>query len=298
MTQRSIAIIVGSLRAGSLNRKVGKAIEKLAPPSLRFAEIGIGDLPLYNQDLDGDPPAQWTAFRDAIRPADGLLFVTPEYNRSIPGVLKNAIDIGSRPYGKSVWTKPAAVISASPGTYGGFGANHALRQSCVFLDVPVMPQPEAYLAAIKDEMFNADGNRRREDAEAAWSASYGPTPIGSKSSAPPAWSERPGRARRRRHGVECGLSCVGPAISRRHAGSRFALRPLSGSPRRGCSARLVEAGGAAPRRAPRNSPTAGGRPAASALQLPRRRSRRAEMRRRPLRHRLGAQPDRAGGADQ
>ena len=82
MTERNIAIIVGSLRAGSLNRKVGKAIERLAPPSLRFAEIGIGDLPLYNQDLDGDPPGQWTAFRDAVRPADGLLFVTPEYNRS------------------------------------------------------------------------------------------------------------------------------------------------------------------------------------------------------------------------
>ena len=152
--QRQVAVIVGSLREGSLNRKVARAIEALAPDHLVFEEIGIGDLPLYNQDLDGDPPAEWIAFRDAIRPKDALLFVTPEYNRSIPGVLKNAIDVGSRPYGKSVWAKkPAAVISASLGTYGGFGANHHLRQSCVFLDVPLMPQPEAYLGRRQGREF-------------------------------------------------------------------------------------------------------------------------------------------------
>lgn len=156
---RDIAVIIGSLRAGSFNRKVARALEILAPPSLRLREVAIGDLPLYNQDLDGEPPAQWTAFRDAVRPADGLLFVTPEYNRSIPGVLKNAIDVGSRPYGKSVWArKPGAVISATPGGLGAFGANHALRQSCVFLDVPLMPQPEAYLSGLKDEQFGADGD--------------------------------------------------------------------------------------------------------------------------------------------
>jgi chromate reductase, NAD(P)H dehydrogenase (quinone) len=156
--QRQVAVIVGSLREGSFNRKIVRALEMLAPDHLVFEEIGIGDLPLYNQDLDGDPPTQWTAFRDAIRPKHALLFATPEYNRSIPGVLKNAIDVGSRPYGKSVWAKkPGAVISASIGTYGGFGANHHLRQSCVFLDVPLMPQPEAYLAQVKEEHFGPDG---------------------------------------------------------------------------------------------------------------------------------------------
>ncbi len=156
--QRTIAVIVGSLREGSLNRKVAHALEALAPPSLRMVEIAIGDLPLYNQDLDGDPPAQWTVFRDAVRAADGLLFVTPEYNRSVPGVLKNAIDIGSRPYGKSVWAKkPGAVISATPGGLGAFGANHHLRQSCVFLDIPLLQQPEAYLSGVTDEMFDAEG---------------------------------------------------------------------------------------------------------------------------------------------
>ena len=156
--QRQVALVIGSLRAGSFNRKVARAIEKLAPEHLVFHETGIGDLPLYNEDREQDAPAEWTAFRDAIRPLDALLFVTPEYNRSIPGVLKNAIDVGSRPYGRSVWAKkPGAVISASIGTYGGFGANHHLRQSCVFLDVPMMPQPEAYLSAVKDEMFAPDG---------------------------------------------------------------------------------------------------------------------------------------------
>ncbi len=156
--QRQVALIVGSLRKDSFNRKVARAVANLAPESLAFHDIGIGDLPLYNEDREADPPAEWRAFRDAVRPLEALLFVTPEYNRSIPGVLKNAIDVGSRPYGKSVWArKPGAVISASIGTYGGFGANHHLRQSCVFLDVPLMPQPEAYLSGIKEEMFGDDG---------------------------------------------------------------------------------------------------------------------------------------------
>lgn len=161
--QRQIAVIIGSLREASLNRKVARALEQLAPGHLAFTEIGIGDLPLYNQDLDGDPPAAWTTFRDAVRPMDALLFVTPEYNRSIPGVLKNAIDVGSRPYGKSVWAKkPGAVISATPGGLGAFGANHHLRQSCVFLDVPLMPQPEAYLSGVKDDQFDGDGTATDE----------------------------------------------------------------------------------------------------------------------------------------
>jgi chromate reductase len=119
----------------------------LAPSSLKLNIVEIGDLPLYNEDIDIDsPPAAYTAFRQQISAADGVLFVTPEYNRSVPGVLKNAIDVGSRPYGKSAWGgKPGAVVSASPGAIGGFGANHHLRQSMVFLNVPCMQQPEAYL---------------------------------------------------------------------------------------------------------------------------------------------------------
>ncbi len=144
----SIAVIVGSLRKDSINRKVARALAELAPSSLKLNIVEIGDLPLYNEDIDLDsPPAAYTAFRQALQEADGFLFVTPEYNRSVPGVLKNAIDVGSRPYGKSSWgsAKPAAVVSASPGAIGGFGANQHLRQSFVFLNVLCMQQPEAYL---------------------------------------------------------------------------------------------------------------------------------------------------------
>jgi chromate reductase len=122
--------------------------------------VDIGDLPLYNQDYDAlaEQPAPYTRFREQIAAADGILFCTPEYNRGVPGVLKNAVDVGSRPYGSSVWNgKPAAIVSASPGSIGGFGANHQLRQSCVFLNMPVMQQPEAYLGNVTDESFGEDG---------------------------------------------------------------------------------------------------------------------------------------------
>jgi chromate reductase, NAD(P)H dehydrogenase (quinone) len=153
-----IAIVVGSLREGSINRKVARSICALKGDNLDCSMIEIGDLPLYNQDLDSNPPQQWVRFRDAIAPADGVLFCTPEYNRGVPGVLKNAIDVGSRPYGQSVWDKkPAAIISASPGSIGGFGANHQLRQACVFLNMPVMQQPEAYLGHVSDDSFDAGG---------------------------------------------------------------------------------------------------------------------------------------------
>ena len=144
---RKIAVLIGSLRAGSFTRKTAKAMIALAPESLACEIVEIGDLLLYNQDLETEtPPAEWVAFRDAVRPVDGVLFATPEYNRSVPGVLKNAVDVGSRPYGKSVWAKkPAAIASVSPGALGGFGANHHLRQSLVFLDMPAMQQPEAYM---------------------------------------------------------------------------------------------------------------------------------------------------------
>jgi chromate reductase len=155
-----IAIIVGSLREGSYNRRVARSICAIRGDNLECEMVEIGDLPLYNQDFDSLPeqPPEYVRFRDQVRGADGVLFCTPEYNRGVPGVLKNAIDVGSRPYGQSVWDKkPAAIVSASIGAIGGFGANHQLRQSCVFLNMPVMAQPEAYLSNISDEDFGADG---------------------------------------------------------------------------------------------------------------------------------------------
>ena len=125
-------------------------------PELSLVEIG--NLPLYNSDLDASTPSAWSDFRERIRAADAVLFVTPEYNRSVPGVLKNALDVASRPYGKNAWNgKPGAVVSSTPGAMGGFGANHHLRQSLVFLNVPAMPQPEVYIAAA-DKLFDASGN--------------------------------------------------------------------------------------------------------------------------------------------
>lgn len=153
--ERTVAVLVGSLRKDSFNRKTALALTKLAPANLKLGIVEIRGLTLYDQDHDAGPPVCWVEFRDAIRPADAVLFVTPEYNRSVPGVLKNAIDVGSRPYGHSVWAgKPAAIVSVSPGAMGGFGANHHLRQSLTFLDMPVLQQPEAYIgnaAALFDD---------------------------------------------------------------------------------------------------------------------------------------------------
>ncbi|MFL6863871.1 MAG: NADPH-dependent FMN reductase, partial [Allosphingosinicella sp.] len=151
-----VATIVGSLRGGSLNRKVARALCALEEGRLDCGIVEIADLPLYNQDYDaGEQPPAYGRFREEIGAADGVLFVTPEYNRGVPGVLKNAIDVGSRPYGASVWNrKPAAIVSASPGSIGGFGANHQLRQSCVFLNMPVMQHPEAYLGHVTDDSFD------------------------------------------------------------------------------------------------------------------------------------------------
>ena len=153
-----IAILVGSLRKDSINRKVARSICALRGDNLDCSMIEIGDLPLYNQDLDANPPEQWVRFRQQVGAADGVLFVSPEYNRGIPGVLKNAIDVGSRPYGQSVFDKkPAAIVTASPGSIGGFGSNHQIRQAAVFLNMPVMQQPEAYLGHVTDDAFDADG---------------------------------------------------------------------------------------------------------------------------------------------
>src|SRR5438045_3602155 len=146
---RKVAVLVGSLRRESFTRKVANALIKLAPPSLAFQTIDIAGVSLYNQDLEPNPPADWRALRESVRASDAVLFATPEYNRSVPGALKNAIDVGSRPYGKSAWEgKPCGVVSCSPGAIGGFGANHALRQCLVFLDMPVMQQPEMYIGGV------------------------------------------------------------------------------------------------------------------------------------------------------
>jgi len=160
-----VAVFVGSLRKDSITLKVAHALTHLAPAVLKLGIVQIGELPLYNQDLESNPPAPWAAFRQRVKAADAVLFVTPEYNRSVPAVLKNALDVGSRPHGQSVWNgKPGAIVSASPGAIGGFGANHHLRQSLVFLNVPVMQQPEAYLGGA-DKLFDAEGNLVNEASQ-------------------------------------------------------------------------------------------------------------------------------------
>ena len=157
MKKYNIAVLVGSLRKESYNLKVAKTLMAIAPEHLSLELLEIGDLPLYNEDSDVNPPEQYRAFRESIKRCDGVLFVTPEYNRSVPAVLKNAIDVGSRPYGKNSWYgKPGAVVSVSISSLGGFGANHHLRQSLVFVNVPAMPQPEAYIASAQN-LFNDKG---------------------------------------------------------------------------------------------------------------------------------------------
>lgn len=162
--QFKVAVLVGSLRKESINRKAAKELVRLAPDNLEFSFVEIGDLPFYDEDAEAaGAPQPWTRFREEIGGADAVLFVTPEYNRSVPAVLKNAIDVGSRPYGESAFSKkPAAVMTVSPGGIGGFGANHHLRQSLVFLDMPILQQPEAYVGGGFD-LFGDDGRLKKDD---------------------------------------------------------------------------------------------------------------------------------------
>lgn len=156
---KKIGIFVGSLRKDSFNKLVAKTMADLFPADFEPVFINIGDLELYNQDLDdeGTPTEAWTTFREEVKQVDGVMFVTPEYNRSVPAVLKNSLDVGSRPYGESVWDKkPGLVVSVSPGAISGFGANHHLRQSLVFLNVPTLQQPEAYIGGITN-LIGEDG---------------------------------------------------------------------------------------------------------------------------------------------
>lgn len=153
-----VAVLVGSLRRASHSRKLAQALIQRAPESLRCRLVEIGELPLYNEDLEqGTPPAAWSLFRSELRDAQAVLFVTPEYNRSIPGCLKNALDVGSRPSRQSMFDgKPAAVVSLTPGKLGGMAANHALRQTFVFLNMLVLQQPEAYISGA-GELLGDDG---------------------------------------------------------------------------------------------------------------------------------------------
>jgi chromate reductase len=163
---RDVVVLVGSLRKESLNRKMAIALRAMAPQSLKLEIVEIRDLPLYNQDLDANPPPASTAFKERVRKADAVLFVTPEYNRSVPGALKNAIDVASRPKAESAWNgKPCAIVSVSPGAIGAFGANHHLRQSLVFLNMPSMQQPEAYIGGA-DKLFDAQGNLTNDSTRA------------------------------------------------------------------------------------------------------------------------------------
>lgn len=167
MATYNIAVIVGSLRKDSFTRKVAQSMIGLAPGTLDMEIVEIRDLPLYNQDDETDtPPAAFSAFRERLKQADGILFCTPEYNRSVPGALKNAIDVGSRPYGKAAFAdKPCAIVSVSPGALGGFGANHHLRQMLPFLNMPCMPAPEAYVGSVAGKY---EGERLIDDASRAF----------------------------------------------------------------------------------------------------------------------------------
>jgi len=164
MPESKVGVIVGSLRQQAFTGMLASALEQLTPAGMTLHRIEIGDLPLYNQDLETDsPPATWTRFRSDVKASDGILFVTPEYNRGVPGAVKNAIDVGSRPWGHSAWNgKPAGVISLSPGALGAMAANHQLRQGLLAVNLAAMPHPEAYIPAA-GSLFSDDGKLTNED---------------------------------------------------------------------------------------------------------------------------------------
>lgn len=162
---KKIAVLVGSLRKDSYNRKIANELIRLSSDNLDMEFVEIGNLPLYSEDLDNEPPKEWTDFREKIKNSDGVLVVSPEYNRTIPGALKNAIDVGSRPYGSSVWPgKAGGVVTSSISALGGLAANHHIRQAFVFVDVPLMQQPEAYIGNAS-QIFKEDGTTAVEKTE-------------------------------------------------------------------------------------------------------------------------------------
>ena len=178
MSKYTIGIFIGSLRKDSYSRSVANYFVANAPHDVEFKIVEINQLSMYNQDLDDTPPVEWVTFRKNVNALDGLLFVTPEHNRSFPAALKNALDVASRPYGASVWNgKPGGIISVSPGALGGFGANHHLRQVLTFLNVPTLQQPEAYvgnvMASLDTNGVVADDNlkgflKQYQDALVKW----------------------------------------------------------------------------------------------------------------------------------
>lgn len=173
MASKKIGVFVGSLRRASFSRAIAEAVVSLSPAELAMQFVEIGGLPLYNQDYDddGNPPAAYGRFREQAAGLDGFLFVTPEYNRSVPAVLKNALDVGSRPYGHNVWSgKPGGIISVSPGSLGAFGANHHLRQPMVFLNVLLLQQPEAYIGRAAS-LLGEDG-KLKDDSTKEFLQSY------------------------------------------------------------------------------------------------------------------------------
>ncbi len=163
---KKIAVLVGSLRKESYNRKIANELARISGDDLQLEIVEIGNLPFYNEDLEQSPPQEWLDFREKIKYSDGILVVSPEYNRTIPAALKNAIDVGSRPYGQSVWDgKPGAVVTSSVSAMGGLAANHHIRQAFVFVNVPLMQQPEAYIGSVHN-IFQEDGKTLVERTEA------------------------------------------------------------------------------------------------------------------------------------
>ena len=160
-----VGVVVGSIRKGSFSGRVAKALVNLLPEDYEATYLQIDHLPLYNQDSDEDSPQEYLDFREVVEAQDAFIFVTPEHNRSVPAALKNALDVASRPYGENKWGgKPALIASQSPGVISGFGANHHLRQMLTFLDVPVVQQPEVYLAQTP-ELFGENGEFLQEGTE-------------------------------------------------------------------------------------------------------------------------------------
>lgn len=158
-----VGIVLGSTRKNSFSQQLAQNIVNLFPSGYEAEFVEIANLPLYNQDFDENPPAVYTSFREKVKALDAVVFVTPEHNRSIPAALKNALDVASRPYGSNVWSgKPALVVSQSPGNIAGFGANHHLRQVLSFLNMPVVQQPEVYIASVH-ELLGQDGKITNPD---------------------------------------------------------------------------------------------------------------------------------------
>jgi chromate reductase len=229
---RDVAVLVGSLRQASISRRIAQALTLIAPASLALDLVELRDLPMYDEDLEADLPAAWRRLRERIARADALLFITPEYNRSIPGVLKNAIDVASRPYGASVWDgKPGAIVSLSPGGMGAFGANHHLRQSLVFLNwrTRVPSRMEAASSPIRPRASSSTSSWPR--SRAGWIASrrrsvhVAPTPRAMIAAAPSPWRPPHEAASRSRHRRRCPHDRARNAYRRLgHAGPRSERR--------------------------------------------------------------------------